>query len=166
MAAAAPAYALDDAALLAQCAVEAFRSGGPGGQHANRTASAVRLTHRATGATAQCQDHRERGRNPRDALRRLRVRLAGAVRGAADPAWLDPYRRGRQLALGAAASDYHLAVAVALDALEAASGAVAEAADALGVSTTQLAKLLVADRDARAAADALRARHGLAPLKP
>lgn len=160
-----PAYALDDAALLAQCEVASFRSHGPGGQHANRTESAVRLVHRASGLSSQCQDHRQHLRNQVDALRRLRVRLAIALRGQADPAWLDPYRRGRQLGLGARADDFPLAVAVAFDALEAASGALGDAARATGLSTSQLAKLLCADKEVHQAANQLRARFEQGPIR-
>src|SRR4051794_33846601 len=112
----APSYAKTDEALLAECDVTSSSSHGPGGQHRNKTESAVRLRHRASGLVSQCEDHRERGRNRVDAVRRLRVRLAIAERGSSDPAWLDPYRKGRQLALGANAREYPLAVACCLDA--------------------------------------------------
>jgi protein subunit release factor B len=160
-----PAYALADAALLAQCEVACFRSHGPGGQHANRTESAVRLVHRPSGVTSQCQDHRQRGRNQQDALRRLRVRLAAALRGQARGEWLDPYRRGRQLGLGARAEDFPLAVAVALDALEAAAGSLAEAARATGLSSSQFAKLLCADKEVHQAANQLRERFAQGPIR-
>ena len=42
----------DDEALLAECRVETFRSGGPGGQHQNVTESGVRLVHLPTGVRA------------------------------------------------------------------------------------------------------------------
>ncbi|MYJ01125.1 MAG: peptide chain release factor-like protein, partial [Chloroflexi bacterium] len=41
--------ALPDEELLAQCRFERFRVSGPGGQHRNKTDSAVRLTHEPTG---------------------------------------------------------------------------------------------------------------------
>ncbi len=160
-----PAYALDDATLLKQCVVDSFKSGGPGGQHANKTASAVRITHPATGVVAQCQDHRDRSRNQQDALHRLRIRLAAALRAVSDPAWLDPYRRGRQIALGPAARKFHLVAAAALDALATASGSLAQAATALGLSTSQFARLLTDDADIRSAADAIRAVHGQSPVR-
>jgi ribosome-associated protein len=67
--------ALDDAALLAACDQERFVGGGPGGQHRNKTASAVRLTHRATGITAAATERRSQARNLGAALERLRRRL-------------------------------------------------------------------------------------------
>jgi protein subunit release factor A len=65
-----------DAALLAQCEVETFRAGGPGGQHQNVTDSAVRLRHRPTGLTVTCRAQRSQYLNKMDALRRLRLKLA------------------------------------------------------------------------------------------
>ena len=64
-----------DAALLADCAVDTFRAGGPGGQHQNVTDSAVRLRHRPTGLTVTCRAQRSQHLNKMDALRRLRIKL-------------------------------------------------------------------------------------------
>lgn len=159
------AYALADDALLDQCRVERCRSSGPGGQHLNRTESAVRIVHVTTGVEARCQDHRERRRNQIDALAQVRLRLALVQRGVSDPAWLDPYRRGRQLPLTPRSAGYPLAVGVLLDALDGASGSLASAAAALGISSSQFVKLLVADGAVRQAANAIRVRHGCGPLK-
>jgi protein subunit release factor B len=60
--------------------VETFRAGGPGGQHQNTTDSAVRLTHLATGIRATSRAHRSQLQNKREALRKLRERLAEARR--------------------------------------------------------------------------------------
>ena len=158
-------YALVDDALLRECRVERCRAGGPGGQHLNRTESAVRIVHLSTGVEARCQDHRERLKNQAAALVRIRVRLAIAQRGVADAAWLDQYRRGRQLPLTPRSAGYPLAVGLMLDALRAAAGHLPEAARAVGVSTTQLVKLLVADGEVRRAADDLRAGFGCGPVK-
>lgn len=66
---------LSDDELLAECDVETFRAGGPGGQHQNVTDSAVRLRHRPTGLTVTCRAQRSQYLNKMDALRRLRLKL-------------------------------------------------------------------------------------------
>lgn len=157
--------ALTDEQLLRDIDVERFRSSGPGGQHLNKTESGVRLTHRATGLRAECQDHRDRLSNQADALLRLRLRLACAQRGGSDPAWIANHRRGSRLELSPRARDLHLVAAALLDALVAAQGSLAEAAAALGLSTTQLAKAFCIDRELHAAADAVRAAHGLRAIE-
>jgi len=159
-----PDYALSDEAILAMCKREYFRAQGPGGQHTNRTESAVRLTHVASGVVAQCQDHRERARNQKSALQRLQLRLALTQRGVSQIAWLKPYHRGTRLNLGANAAGYPLVVAVVMDALEQSQGALRESAEALGVSSSQITKLLTDDKEVHAAANNVRTRFGLGAI--
>ena len=64
-----------DDALLAQCRVDTFRAGGPGGQHQNTTESAVRLVHEPTGIQVTARDERSQHRNKALALARLREAL-------------------------------------------------------------------------------------------
>lgn len=52
-----------------------FCASGPGGQHVNKTASAVRLTHHATGIVVQCQDEKSQHKNLAKALRVLKTRI-------------------------------------------------------------------------------------------
>jgi peptide chain release factor 1 len=52
-----------------------FCASGPGGQHVNKTASAVRLTHLATNIVVQCQDEKSQHKNLAKALRVLKTRL-------------------------------------------------------------------------------------------
>ena len=64
-----------DEALLAQCRVETFRAGGPGGQHQNKTETAVRIVHLATGISSVARDERSQLRNRYLAISRLREKL-------------------------------------------------------------------------------------------
>ena len=64
-----------DESLLAECRVETFRSGGPGGQHQNTTESGVRLVHLPTGIRVVAREERSQHRNRAIALQRLRAAL-------------------------------------------------------------------------------------------
>jgi ribosome-associated protein len=65
-----------DQALEAECELEFFIGGGPGGQHRNKTASAVRLRHTPTGISVLATERRSQAQNRSVALARLRARLA------------------------------------------------------------------------------------------
>jgi protein subunit release factor B len=57
--------------LLRECDVETYRASGPGGQHRNKTESAVRMTHRPTGLRRVATEHRSQLRNRELALMRI-----------------------------------------------------------------------------------------------
>ena len=64
-----------DDILLSECKVETFRSSGKGGQHANKTESAVRLTHIKSGIQVMCQNERSQHLNKIKCIKELRVRI-------------------------------------------------------------------------------------------
>src|SRR3954464_9853883 len=65
-----------DEELLRECEAETFRSGGPGGQHQNKTETAVRLRHLPSGIVVTCREERSQHRNKMNCLRKLRKEIS------------------------------------------------------------------------------------------
>ncbi len=70
-----PPYATDREVLEREVVIEVFRASGPGGQHVNRTESALRITHLPSGVVVIAQDSPSQHRNREIAFERLVERL-------------------------------------------------------------------------------------------
>ena len=70
-----PPYALDREVLEREVEIEFFRASGPGGQHVNKTESALRMTHWPSGVVVIAQDSPSQHRNRETAFTRLAERL-------------------------------------------------------------------------------------------
>lgn len=162
--------ALSDRALLTECAVRRTRRSGPGGQHRNKVETAVVLEHLPTQVRAEAAERRSQSANQREALRRLRVNLALAIRETVRPQAVPsrlwqarcPHTR---LRVAVDHADFPVLLAEALDRIEVLSGDVKAAAAALGCTTSQLLRLLRLDPRALARVNSLREANDQRPLR-
>jgi hypothetical protein len=161
--------ALDPEALLAACETRFTRRSGPGGQNRNKVETAVILTHRPTGVTAEASERRTQGENLKAALFRLRLNLALQVRRtveASEPPsglWRARCRDGR-VAVNPSHDDFPALLAEALDRLHARGDDPKPAAADLGCTPSQLVKLLKDEPRAWLALNDRRRRLGLRPF--
>jgi hypothetical protein len=159
--------------LAAECKFRATRRSGPGGQNRNTVETAVILTHRPTGITAEASEHRTQGENRREALFRLRLNLALSVRLEAgtqghssystSDLWQSRCRSGR-IVINPEHDDFPALLAEALDVLAETNNDPRQAALALGCSPSQLVKLLKHEPRGLAVVNYNRRRAGLHPL--
>jgi hypothetical protein len=168
------AIQLGDDELVRACEVDRYRASGAGGQHRNKTESAVRVRHLTTGATAFADDSRSQHENKAKAVKRLRGALALTVRGeVALEGYVasEPLRRlvaGGTAPLGEKTRQtpgYWLAIGHLLDLFVATGAEVAATAERLGVTSSALAKLLTHDDQVHRAANQYRSQRGLRPLR-
>jgi len=166
--------ALGDLELARECELDRFRGSGPGGQKRNKTESAVRLRHLATGLVGLATESRSQAENRARALRRLRENAALDLR---EPVATDGYRPPAELAALLAAGAgrhgprqrntcaYLQAVAQLLDLFVATGCSVGETGRLLGLTTGAASKLLLGDDRVARAANQLRADRGMRPLR-
>ncbi len=162
-----------DDQLIAQCEVDRYRASGPGGQHRNKTDSAVRLRHKLSGVTAIGEDSRSQSENKHHAVRRLRSAIALEVR---EPVQLDRVPSPRLAAFVAAGTAplgaktkltgaYWAAIAELLDVLVAGELEIAATAQRLGITTGAMSKLLLHDDQVARVVNDLRRARGMRALR-
>ncbi len=164
-----PASDTDDV-LLAQCKFTFLRRSGPGGQHRNKTETAVIVEHVPSGTRAEANERRSQAENRRLAILRLRLALATEVREpiALDQSmsslWQSRINKTR-LSISEQHDDFPSILAEALDRIVSQDYRVDLAAGQLLVTASQLVKLLKQHRPAFELVNRQRQHRGFGILK-
>jgi len=87
---------------------DVFRASGAGGQHVNKTSSAIRLTHLPTNIVVQCQNERSQHKNRATALKMLRARLARIEEEKREAAQAAKYQEKAKTGFGSQIRNYFL----------------------------------------------------------
>ncbi|HUY32923.1 MAG TPA: peptide chain release factor 2 [Pirellulales bacterium] len=87
---------------------DVFRASGAGGQHVNKTSSAIRLTHLPSGIVVQCQNERSQHKNRATAIKMLRARLARAEEEKREAEQAAKYQSQAKTGFGSQIRNYFL----------------------------------------------------------
>ncbi|MBM4070769.1 MAG: peptide chain release factor-like protein [Planctomycetes bacterium] len=160
---------LSDEQLLAQCEVDTYRASGPGGQKRNKTSSAVRIRHPASGLIVIAEESRSQHENRARALRRLRqaffLKIRDEVSLEAIQTRMNEIVAAGRLELGRKDPRFWPAAGLVLDLLVLTEAKISTAAESLGISTANLVSFLETEPKLWEHANQLRARFNQKPLR-
>lgn len=162
---------LPESKLLEDCEVQRTRASGPGGQHRNKTETAIQITHTPTGLKALAYERRSQEDNRKMAVFRMRLVLAAqhrtVVSAIVNPTelWESRCTNGK-ISCNDQHRDFPGLIAEAMNAVDAKDYDVRVAAAALGCSTSQLVRFIAKAPEAFNAMNSGRESRGMRRLKP
>ena len=153
--------------FLQDCQVTRTRRSGPGGQHRNKVETAIVVQHLPTGIRGEASERRSQEQNRKQAIQRLRIKLALSIRHSPaekrSQVWTKRVQSGR-ISVNGQHEEFPALLAEALDVLSSHDFKTSPAANSLQLNTSQLVKLLKVNRDALALVNRERQKIGKSPL--
>ena len=154
--------------LLEDCNIQHTRRSGPGGQHRNKVETAIVIEHLPSGIRGEASERRSQEQNRQQALQRLRLKLALAIRDKISPepskAWLKRVS-GKRISVSPQHEEFPALLAEALDTIAEFQFAIPESAKRLQISTSQLIKFLKIEYEALTWINQQRQQLGLSLLR-